>query len=259
MSSRATQPELLEQRIAENRASQEINLPDWIFERLEVRPQDQVLELCCGTGGQTVRFLEMLGESGSILGLDISGGALKSLASKVGVQHRQKLRLAECGLDNLAQALGKSSGFDLIFCAYGLYYSADAVLTLGQARNWLNPGGRICIVGPFGPNNKPLFDLVRKSGVSLPDPVVYSSERFMLETVLPWGVMNFEFVSASTMVNRVHWTAPENVLNYWQNTTFYDAARRTDFESLLQQHFQANSEFVNEKWVMMLEMMHARS
>ena len=134
----------------------------------------------------TLRLLEILGESGSILGLDISSEALKTLASRVGGQHRQKLRLVEGGLDNLGEALEKSSGFDLIFCAYGLYYSSNAVLTLNQARAWLKPGGRIAIVGPFGPNNKPLFDLVRQSGVSLPRPVVYSSERFMLETVLPW-------------------------------------------------------------------------
>ena len=259
MSSRATRPELLEQRIAENRASQEIDLPTWIFERLPVHPQDQILELCCGTGGQTRRFLEILAESGSILGLDISGEALKTLASRVGGQHQQKLRLVEGGLDNLGEALHKSSAFDLIFCAYGLYYSTHAVQTLNHARARLKPGGRIAIVGPFGPNNKPLFDLVRQSGVSLPDPVLYSSERFMLETVVPWGVTNFESVSIHTMVNRVRWTAPEKVLNYWQSTTFYEARRRTEFERLLRQHFETHTEFVNEKWVMMLEMTHARA
>lgn len=258
MSSRATQPELLEQRIAENRASQEVDLPTWIFERLQVRPQDQVLELCCGTGGQTLRFLEALGDSGSIVGLDISGEALKTLAGKVALQNRRKLRLVEGGLDDMDAALEKSSVFDLIFCAYGLYYSADPVRTLSDARRRLKPGGRIGIVGPFGPNNRPLFDLLGKIGVSLPEPVVYSSERFMLETVLPWGATNFESVSVQTMVNPVRWTSPEKVLNYWQNTTFYDAGKRNDFESALQQHFQGHTEFVNEKWVMMLEMAHAR-
>src|SRR5271165_4165281 len=93
MSSRATRPELLEQRIAENRASQEIDLATWIFERLPVRPEDQVLELCCGTGGQTLPFLERLGESGSIVALDISSEALKTLAGKVGLVQQRKLRL----------------------------------------------------------------------------------------------------------------------------------------------------------------------
>ena len=172
------------------------------------------------------------------MGLDISGEALKTLAGKVPLQHRTKLRLVEGGLDNFSVALEKSSAFDLIFCGYGLYYSADATLTLNQARSRLKPGGRIAIVGPFGPNNKPLFDLLRKAGVSLPEPVVYSSERFMLETVLPWGATNFESVSVHTMVNRVRWTSPEKVLNYWQSTTFYDAERRSGFRVPAAQHFQ---------------------
>ena len=38
MASRAVQAEFLEQRIAENTASQEIDLGSWIFDRLLVKP-----------------------------------------------------------------------------------------------------------------------------------------------------------------------------------------------------------------------------
>jgi ubiquinone/menaquinone biosynthesis C-methylase UbiE len=259
MPSRATQPELLDQRIAENKASQEIDLATWIFERLEVRPQDQVLELCCGTGGQTLSLLERLGDGGSVIGLDISSEALKTLEGKLGAPAKAKLSLVVGSLDDLAGALEQSSRFNLIFCAYGLYYSADAIATLEQACDRLTLDGRIAIVGPFGPNNKPLFDLLRESGVSLPKPVISSSQTFMLETVLPWAAVEFESVSINSMVNRVHWATPDKVLNYWQNTTFYDAQRRKDFEFLLRKHFETHREFVNEKWVMMLEMKHARS
>jgi len=72
-------------------------------------------------------------------------------------------------------------------------------------------------------------------------------------------VLNFESVSINTMVNRVRWTALEKVMNYWQSTTFYEPGRRTEFERLLRQHFQTHTEFVNEKWVIMLEMTHARA
>jgi len=99
----------------------------------------------------------------------------------------------------------------------------------------------------------------RASGVTIPDPVIASSERFMLETVLRWGVEHFEHVSVHTLVNRVRWSKPERVLNYWQNTTFYDALKRPAFETLLQRHFDEHHQFVNEKWVMMVEMAHARA
>src|SRR5580700_3624002 len=82
MTNRAAQAELLEQRIAENRASQEVDLVRWIFERILLQETDQVLELCCGTGGQTLRMLSTLGERGRIHALDVSGDALSALAER---------------------------------------------------------------------------------------------------------------------------------------------------------------------------------
>jgi hypothetical protein len=48
------------------------------------------------------------------------------------------------------------------------------------------------------------------------------------------------------------------MLNYWMNTTFNDGAKPT-FEALLHRHFAEHGEFVNEKWVMMVEMRDART
>jgi SAM-dependent methyltransferase len=253
MMSRATQSKLLEQRIAENAAAQEVDLPTWIFERVKVSPGDQVLELCCGTGGQTLPMLDRVGDSGRVVAVDISRAALDTLKSKAGARS-SRLTCVETGLESFSSALTTADiqgGFDLIFCAYGLYYSADAQRTLREAKSKLKAHGRIVVAGPFGPNNKQLFDLVRASGVTISEPVMFSSEGFMLRTVLPWGAENFEAVAVHTMVNPVRWTAPERVLNYWQNTTFYDAAKRAEFERLLQQHFVEHGQFVNQKWVML--------
>jgi SAM-dependent methyltransferase len=259
MMSRATQAELLEQRIAENAAAQEIDLPTWIFERVQISSGDRVLELCCGTGGQTLAMLDRVGDSGRVVAVDISKAALDTLASKAGTR-RNRLTCFETSLENFSSALtGEEGGsFDLVFCAYGLYYSTDVLRTLREAKSKLNPGGRIVVAGPFGPNNKQLFDLVRESGVTIAEPVVFSSEAFMLQAVVPWGAENFAAMAVHTMVNPVRWATPERVLNYWQNTTFYDAPRRAEFEELLQAHFAKHSQFVNQKWVMLVEMNYAR-
>jgi ubiquinone/menaquinone biosynthesis C-methylase UbiE len=259
--SRATQAELLEQRISENIASQEIDLATWIFERIQVQPGFRVLELCSGTGGQTLSLLKHVGESGQVVALDTSKAALDKLTSKAAAQNHTQLTAIEASLDNFSPALraaGVQPGFDLVFCAYGLYYAADARKTLQEARGWLKPKGSIVVVGPFGPNNQPLFDLLRRGGVALAGPVTFSSERFMSEIVLPWAAENFEEFSVHTMVNRVRWATAERVLNYWQNTTFYDAEKRSRFEELLHSHFAKHGEFINEKWVMLAEISHGR-
>jgi ubiquinone/menaquinone biosynthesis C-methylase UbiE len=259
--SRATESGLLEQRIAENTAAQGIDLATWIFERVHVHSGHRVLELCCGTGGQTLSLLDLVGETGQVVALDISKSALDALAAKAGP--RKSLTRIESSLEDFSSSLPKigiqPKSFDLIFCAYGLYYSSDAQRVLQEARSFLKPGGRIAIAGPFGPNNKQLFDLVRESGATLSEPVVFSSESFMLQTVLPWAAQNFESVAVHTMVNPVRWTSAERVLNYWQNTTFYDGAKRENFQRLVDAHFAGHPVFVNEKWVMLAEMSHARS
>jgi ubiquinone/menaquinone biosynthesis C-methylase UbiE len=261
MASRAIQAELLQQRISENRAAQEIDLGTWIFEHMKVRPDDQVLELCCGTGAQSVKFLDLL-RRGSLTALDISQDALDALATRV-ASARDRVHLLCGDLDQLAQTLEstgrRAPAYDLVFCAYGLYYSVNSVLVLQELKRWLLPGGRVVIVGPYGPNNSQLFDLVRASGVTIPAPVIDSSERFMLQTVLPWSTRHFESVAVHTMVNRVRWATAERVMNYWQNTTFYEPDARLKFNSLLKEHFLQHREFVNEKWVMMLEMKNARA
>jgi ubiquinone/menaquinone biosynthesis C-methylase UbiE len=262
MSNRAIQTELLEQRIAENRASQGVDLVRWIFDRMQLRESDQVLELCCGTGGQTLPMLSALGARGRLHAIDISRDALNTLADRAAGE-KSRLVTLQANLDDFSGAL-QSSGlerpsFDLIFCAYGLYYSSDAANTLDQAFSWLKENGRIVVVGPYGPNNWQLFDLVRASGVTIPDPVISSSERFMTEVVVPWAAVKFESTQIHTMVNPVRWSTPERVLNYWQNTTFYSADHRPEFETRLAEYFAKHGEFVNEKWVMMVEMTNARA
>jgi ubiquinone/menaquinone biosynthesis C-methylase UbiE len=263
MMSRAIQSELLEQRIVENAAAQEIDLATWIFEKVRVRPGNQVLELCCGTGGQTLPLLKHVGEEGHVVALDISKAALEALTAKTDSVHRARLTCVEGTLEDFSSAIRRSrtqqDGFDLIFCAYGLYYSTNAAQTLQNARALLKPGGSIAVVGPFGPNNKQLFDLVRASGAAIAEPVTFSSELFMSQTVLPWAARNFDLTTVHSMVNPVRWNTPERVLNYWQNTTFYDAGCRPAFERLLEEHFATNPVFVNEKWVMLMQMSQVRA
>lgn len=260
--SRASQSELLEQRISENAAAQQVDLATWIFERVVVRPGGDVLELCCGTGGQTLTLLDRVGEMGCVVGLDISHTALEKLRSKADLEQSRKLVCLESRLEDFPSSLRRpevpTNHFDLIFCAYGLYYSSDPVVTLQGAKAHLKTGGRIVVVGPFGPNNHQLFDLVRASGVELSHAVLDSSEAFMQQTVLPWGARNFESLSVHTMVNPVRWDSPDRVLNYWKNTTFYDAQKQGNFEKLLNSHFEQHADFVNDKWVMLAEMSHAR-
>lgn len=261
--SRSKEARLLDKRIAENISAGEIDLVGWIFDRIMVKPGAHVLELCCGTGLQTLRLLDLVDCTGHVVALDISHEALATLASKVDAVQLSRLTIIEANMGELRQALDRAglqkTCFDLIFCAYGLYYSTDAEQVLQEAKRWLKPNGAIVIVGPFGPNNAPLFELLQQSGVNISTSVNYSSQSFMYDKVIPWATRNFHSVVINTVVNRIRWASPEKILNYWKNSTFYKIEQLTAVEERVNKYFDHHSEFVNEKWIMMVEMTHVRS
>jgi ubiquinone/menaquinone biosynthesis C-methylase UbiE len=263
ITSRARQAQLLERRIAENVASQEIDYLKWLFTKLVVKEGGHVLELCCGSGEQTSRLLDLVGETGQVVALDISGEVLDHITSRLNKMQLSRLTLIESDMDELTKTLDKAGfqipHFDVVFCAYGLYYSTRPERVLQEAKRWLTPRGSIAVVGPFGSNNGPLFNLLKQSLIDLPTSVKYSSQDFMWDKVIPWATHNFHTININTVVNRIRWNSPESILAYWKSSTFYQSEKLKAVQEQINNHFRGHSEFVNEKWIMAVEMSDVRS
>lgn len=253
---RAAVADCLSARISENTAAQQVDLIQWIFRHVSVPPGSRVLELCCGTGAQTIPLIERVGDSGRVVAVDVSRKALDTVDCKVGPERRECLSAIETNLDDLANALlrsGDPRGFNLAFCAYGLYYSKNASQVLDVMKERLSPSGRLVVVGPFGPNNEALFKFLEERGVTISDYVRYTSQDFMWKEVIPWATVNFNTVRIKVLVNPVRWDSAQNVLSYWQNSTFYMAERLAAVQMGLEEHFRGQPEFVNKKWIMLME------
>ncbi len=260
---RAVDADCLDQRILENRQHQRVDLVDWIFERVHLAPGDQVLELCSGTGNQTMRMMDLVGDKGHIVAVDLSDKALRQLNEKAGSEWRERLTTVTASMDELRSAL-EASGygtlrFDLIFCAYGLYYSDRPLQVLEEGWTRLVEGGRIVVVGPFGPNNGQLFEILGRSNVVIPDYVRYTSQDFMEQAVLPFACRHFARSTMHVLVNPVEWKTPEDVMQYWRNTTFFDDQNAETVERNVRKHFEDQETFINEKWVMLVEMVGQRT
>lgn len=256
--SRAQSAEMLEKRIEENVAGQSIDLVRWILERLNLKQGSTILELCCGTGAQTISFLDAVGKKGHVFALDISERALNKLQAKLKVRDADRLTTIESSIEAFSLNLKKTgelpSAFDFIFCAYGLYYSNNVWQTLDDCRLWLKPHGKIIIVGPYRNNNGQLYDLLKKAGLTIPSFVTYTSKDFMEQTVLPWAVDHYQRICVHTMINRVIWKNPDDIMNYWKNSTFYSEERLSHVDREVKKYFSHSQEFLNEKWVMLIEM-----
>ncbi|MEW6664752.1 MAG: class I SAM-dependent methyltransferase [Thermodesulfobacteriota bacterium] len=259
---RAVETGLLEGRIRGNADYQKVDFIGWIFRNLEIQTGSHILELCCGTGAQTLPFLEAVGHSGSVTALDISQEAISKLKQKVEPRLKNRLTALVYPLDETEGALRERarqrSSYDVVFCSYGLYYSENPNLVLSQLFQWVSEKGSIVIVGPYGPNNHALFEFLARRRVKIPEYVRYTSQDFMEEVVVPFSVRNFAVCEINTMVNPVLWQSDAAVYDYWKNSTFYDEGRSPAIRRALKRFFAAKEVFVNEKWVMMVKMREKR-
>lgn len=259
---KATESSSLKTRIEKNEQAQELDFIGWIFDHLDISAGERVLELCCGTGSQTVEFLNRVGEEGNVVAVDVSAESLETLEDRVEDDKQPRLTIIEADVMEIESALAEAgydeTTFDIVFCAYGLYYPDEPLTVLENANKFLAPEGSITIVGPFGPNNGPWFSLLSEAGVELPELVRYSNSTFMNETVVPWAAENFEHLAVETAVNHIERTNADELFEYWESSTYFDQERAGAVQKILDDYFASADRLVNRKWIMHITMQNQR-
>lgn len=262
LTKKATDSSSLRTRITSNDQAQELDFIGWIFSHIDISEGDTILELCCGTGAQTLEFLERVGEEGKVVAVDVSAESLDTLEAKVDADTESRLTTIEADMMDIGSALAAAglnkARFDIIFCAYGLYYADEPLSVLETVSESLAVGGSIIVVGPFGPNNGPWFSLLSMAGVELPEPVRYSSTKFMSDKIIPWGAEHFEHLNVETTVNHVNRTSATELFDYWQSTTYFDQECADAVQDVLENYFASAPRFINRKWIMHLTMRSQR-
>ena len=112
-----------------------------LLARSGVKAGEQVLEIGCGTGAFTVPLAERVGQTGAVVGADISAAMLAGA----------KKRFTEAGLGNvvLIEADAQThkfepAHFDLIASRFGVMFFADPTAAFANLATAARPGGRLC-------------------------------------------------------------------------------------------------------------------
>jgi ubiquinone/menaquinone biosynthesis C-methylase UbiE len=248
--SNETKTDFLIARINQNENNQTVDINKWAFDKIPARNEViNILELCCGTGKQT-EYLVMTFPKATITCLDISVDAINTVKEKFR-QETGRMNFYSMGIDEFFKS--NKEQYDIIFCSYGLYYSKDIEFVLSKINGCLNPAGRFYVMGPYGDNNKQLFDALAQVNVKIPDPVISSSSTFMFEKVLADATKNFETIHIYTTQNNILWEDVSSVMNYWKSSTFFDAAAETAFKNVAGKTIEDNGRFINTKKIMLIE------
>ena len=225
----AVETNALETRI-QSQSNQKIDLANWIGDNLNLNRNDKILELCCGTGGQTTIFAREV-DQGVIVCSDINPKSLEINRRNVS---SERICYIESDLDGLPKLLDEN--FDVIFCGYGFYYSKNPDALFHQLLPHLNKGGKFVLVGPILGNNCELYALMEALNIDIPQPVIESSEHFMIDMQRMF-LTSLDDLMLRRVKNEVIFGSAEGLLRYWKKTTFYEPGLDTKFLELASQFF----------------------
>jgi ubiquinone/menaquinone biosynthesis C-methylase UbiE len=108
---------------------------------LELRGDEQVLDVACGTGHASLAIARKL-PRGRITAVDFSSGMLDQARRKASSLKIGNIDFAERDMQDLRFA---ENSFDAAICAFGIFFVTDMEAQLAHIASLVKPGGRVMI------------------------------------------------------------------------------------------------------------------
>ncbi|HLD28267.1 MAG TPA: class I SAM-dependent methyltransferase [Patescibacteria group bacterium] len=243
-SQKAQNSSSLDTRININNQYSKNNLNDWIFSLLSLKIDSNILDLCCGRGNQSFKFAEICNQ-GTVYTLDMSEGSLSEIDSK----EIKNIKTIQMNIDFLSNAPFKENYFDVIHCAYGLYYAKDATKIIAKAVKLLKQDGILIVVGPTDDNNRELFDFIDQL-YPIDKDIIFMSRDFMNSLVVPTAEKFFSKVNKNYFNNEVTYPTVESLYSYFKSSTMFKEEYDQKIKAIIDNHFLSNDKFVITKKAM---------
>jgi ubiquinone/menaquinone biosynthesis C-methylase UbiE len=241
---RATATAYLEKRIEINRSYSSVDFDAWLFDRLKVQPGEDVLDVGCGSGAQTIPFASQVGPTGSVSSLDISEGSIALLRRRIPPGARVNAVAAD--MADLAQVIRhsfSSKRYSLAHSSYALYYSSKRLNVLDVMRGALKPGGRCAVFTPNRPHG--LVELAARF-TDVP-AVVDESLSFGPDILLPHFEKHFARFEVHHFHNVVSVPSADILMEFYRQTTYYDAQAEAKMCSVVDDTIKQMGRFEYEK------------
>lgn len=202
----------LDARMALHRAcsANAYGFPRWVFDRLDLRPGNRVLEVGCGNGTLWRDNAERLPAGVGLTLSDRSLGMVATTREACGASvavHRVAARFATSALPDLPFATGS---FDVAVANHMLYHVAERPRALRELRRTLCRGGLLLATTNGAAHLRELVALMRELGVEPPA----MSRTFSLENGAAQLRRVFPRVRREDYLDSLRVTEPDLLLDY---------------------------------------------
>lgn len=132
------------------------------IDRLQLQTGARVLDVCCGTGASAIPAAAKIGNSGSVLAVDIAESLL-ALAKRKSQQQALKNIEFRCHDFTALDLPGES--FEAIVCVFGIFFIPDMEAAVAELWRMLRPGGKLAITSwgarVFEPANQTFWHVIQ--------------------------------------------------------------------------------------------------
>ena len=160
----------LKMRLDLNKKYQSKDFQSWLRKRLAVKNGEQILDVGCGTGAQTIPMAEDAGIHGKVISLDISSDSIEVLKNNIPDHLKDRIYAHTLDMALLKDFLFENYNdkfYSLAQCSYALYYSPKRMEVLEEMQKRTSPHGRVAVFTPCPPHG--MIEFVSKyHEISLP-------------------------------------------------------------------------------------------
>jgi ubiquinone/menaquinone biosynthesis C-methylase UbiE len=233
---RATSTASLDTRLDLNRRYQSVDFAAWHMKRLAVRPGEKILDVGCGTGSQSLRFLADIGPKGNVSALDISEASVAALIQASGDDPRLEAVASDMAdLPTVIRDQFTQKQYTLAQSAYALYYSPERESVLRTMAESIYDFGRVAVFTPAGPHG--MVELASKFG-AVPE-AVYDSLNFAEDRLLPMFRQLFWDVRVDYFQSEMRVTSLTDFMDFYRATTYFDEAAAGELEDYARREIEA--------------------
>jgi len=216
------------------------DIDEWIIGKINFKGDEKLLDLCCGNGKQSLRYAKILSGEGSVDAMDIS----EELLNEAGrVAESENIKISYHCRDINKKLPFPENTFDIVTCAFGIYYVQNIQEVLSEILRVLKPDGKFFVVGPTVDNAREMLDIFEEV---TEQKLSQRREKRMDSEIIPEIKKKFKNVEIEVFKNPLNFPSIEEFIKYTCATlSFKENTDENIREKIIQKFQEKASENVN--------------